>query len=179
MSQPRDVAERLELLESGEADVAALLQALRDVSDAASLWEVAEWVVPYVPIMEAVRLRARELGASDETARGHLALALTFDGDDAAADALAGRAGEEESRDPVLLDAWIGLSPTPDEALSRIHLALERVPGSLRLYRRLANTALQSNWMEQAREAHRWLLAHEEDPVEKARLMEIMAEYGW
>jgi hypothetical protein len=179
MSRPAEIAERLELLEAGDADAAALLEALREVPDAASLWEVADWVVPYVPIMEAVRLRARELGASDETARGYLAHAFGFDGDDAAAEALAGRAAEEGSRDPVLLDAWIGLVPTPEEALSRARLALERAPDSLRLYRRLANTALRSGAMDDAREAHRWLLAHETHPVEKARLKEVMAEYGW
>ena len=179
MSLAAQIAERLELLEAGDADAASLLEVLREVPDAAGVWEVADWVVPYVPIMEAVRLRARELGASDETARGYLALAFSFDGDDESAEALAGRAEDEESRDPVLLDAWISLAATPEEGLARTRRALELSPGSPRLYRRLANAALLSGSMEEAREAYRWLLAREEHPVERTRLKEVMAEHGW
>lgn len=131
MANAAAIAARLEELEAQEAHPSALLQVLREVPDPDQLWDVADHVVAYVPIVRMIFRRCLELGGSLERARGYLALAHLFDGDDETAHAIVAETGE--ARDPVFLSAWAQLADTPSEQLMRLREALRRCPGDRRL----------------------------------------------
>lgn len=75
--------------------------------------------------------RCLELGGPLERARGYLALAHIFDGDNETAQAIVPEAGD--ARDPVFLSAWAQLADTPSEQLLRLRESLRKCPGDRRL----------------------------------------------
>ncbi len=126
-----EIVSRLEELEAEDAHPSRLLGVLDAVQEPAHLWDIAERVTPYIPIMRMIFRRAHQLGASADRARGYLALAYIFDGDDETASAIV--ADPQESTDPVLLSAWAHLSDDSGETLTRLQYAMSRCPSDARL----------------------------------------------
>lgn len=128
---PSEIVSRLEELEAEDAHQSRLLDVLGAVQEPSHLWDIAERVTPYIPIMRMIFRRAVQLGASADRARGYLALSYIFDGDDETASAIV--ADPQESTDPVLLNAWAHLSDDSEVVLSRLRYAMSRCPTDTRL----------------------------------------------
>lgn len=178
MASVPEIADRLEHLEAAQASPAALSRVLQEVEDPETLWQLADRLAAYPGLMEALYGRAKEIGGSEETARGYLALAYLFDGQQEIPAALV-RDYEAKSKDPVLLHAWAELAQDRTEVLARLKESLKRCPESLRLWRQMATEALRQNARSEAREAHRWLAAHERTEPERDRIQAILRENGW
>ena len=131
MTNTAELAARLEELEAQDAHPSDILEVLRSVAEPGQLWEIADRVPAYLPIARMIFRRCLELGGPLETARGYLALAHIFDGDEETAMAIVSDAGD--SGDPVLLSAWTQLAETPSEWMRRLRQALQRCPGDTRL----------------------------------------------
>ena len=173
-----ELADRLEKLEAAGESTNALVEALRVLRDPLLLWRVADSVVPYPRIMGAIYQRASELGASEDTALGYLALSHIFDGDMEAAAKILGSL-PLSGRDPVVLAAWVLLGNGISEQIDRLEEGLKRCPGSIRLWRMLATEALRAGHLDKAREAHLWLFTHEVDDRERDRVAKIISEHRW
>lgn len=174
----KEIVDELEHLEAQDATPDVLDRALSSVTDIDTLWQIAELAAPEIRIFGALYRRALTIGASADTARGYLALAHLFQGDDQSALALVG-ATMPVSADPVLLDAWSALSRTSAERLERLKGALAVSPNSLRLWRACAAEALRTGELGVARKAHEWLATHETNPREVKRVRGVMKQYGW
>ena len=159
MSRGRSLVARLEKAERANADEKEILAILREVDSLEELWEIADRVVPYLPIVSAVGERARELGGSDERARGYLALAFLFEGEqDAAEEVLKGVS--PSTTDSVLLQAWALSAETAQQRLDRLTEAIARADEPLRLWRDLHNVALLAGRGDKIAEAEAWLADH-------------------
>ena len=172
------LVDRLERLEASGESSARLVEELRTVDDAQNLWRVAESVVGYPAIMGAIYQRASEIGALEDTALGYLALSHAFDGDDARASTILGCL-PESSKDPIVLSAWAALADNSEERIRRLNQGIQRCPDALRLWRDLASETLRIGLMKRSREAHLWLLAHEENPQQRDRVAKLIENYGW
>ena len=173
-----EIADRLERLEARGEPTAKLVEVLRAVRDEDGLWRVADNVVAYPAIMGAVYQRASELRASEDTALGYLALSHIFAGDVDAAARILGQL-PRSSRDPIVLSAWAALADDAGERVRRLEEGVSRRPDSLRLWRELATETLRSGQLERSREAHLWLLGHEQDPQQRERVAKIVEDNRW
>jgi hypothetical protein len=176
---PRELADRLERLEAMGKSADELVDELRSVSSAESLWQVADRVVAYPAIMGAIYRRASEIGGgAEDRALGYLALAHVLDGQIDRASSLLGGIWTG-SRDPVVLQAWALLAEDSTARINRLREGLRRTPDAIRLWRDLAAESLRASRMDDAREAHLWLISRETSPQEQARLREIAHQHGW
>jgi len=172
------LVDHLERLEAAGEPSTKLVEALRVVRDPELLWRVADSVVAYPAIMGAIYQRASELRASEDTALGYLALSHTLSGDLEAASKILGQLPRSSS-DPVVLSAWAALADDDAERVRRLEGGVSRRPDSLRLWRELATETLRAGQRERSREAHLWLLAHEQDSQQRERVAKIVEDNRW
>lgn len=174
----KQLAEHLERLEAAGEPTTKLVEVLRAVDDPEMLWRVADGVVAYPTILGAIYQRASELGASEDTALGYLALAHTLSGDLEAASRILGQLPLSSS-DPVVISAWAALGDDNAERIQRLEEGVRRLPNSLRLWRQLATETFRAGRLGRSREAHLWLLAHEEDAQQRERVAKVLEDNGW
>jgi hypothetical protein len=156
MSAKKRLVARLEKAEYSKADERELVAILQEVQRLEELWEIADLVVPYVPIMRAVAVRARELGGSGDRANGYLAIAYLFEGDRKAAEQLS-QSVTALTDDSVLLEAWAMSAGTAERQLERLTEAVARADEPARLWRQVKSVALLAGLAEKAAEAEAWL----------------------
>jgi hypothetical protein len=178
MKAAAEIAAQLEALAARDASPQEYSESLRVVNAPGLLLAVAEYCMPNTSISEALYRRGLELGASEETLRGYLALANIFEGRlEKASELVLTRAGE--SRDDVVLSAWANLDTEPGEVTRRLVEAIGRCPESLRLRRQLADYSLRIRRMDLAQVSHRWLLINETSGSERERVAAVIREQDW
>jgi len=162
-----------------DRDDVRLLGILRTIPDADTLWALTPNINPDIAIARMVYRRALELGASEDTARGYLANAFEYYGDDETAAAITGQRMPDTSSTELLL-AWAALDWEPQRHVERLRAALPTADDPIRVWRGIASTAINHDALSNdAAEAYRWMLQHEQKTSERARLLAVMQERGW
>lgn len=172
------IAKMLVQMDESGAHPDEILGVLRRIDDPNALFDVAGDCVHSLNAMRMIYRRAEELKAAGDRARGFLALAHLFAGDDETAKAIIGSL-PPHCTDSVLWQAWSLTTWDVDVQIQRLLAGIENCPNPKRLWQQLATTALDAGRDSEAARAHQWLMQHENDPGEVQRLRQVMSKRGW
>jgi hypothetical protein len=164
-----ELIRRIELADSA-ADRLAINTALKSLSSEHDLFLVLERTMPSTLIARGVVRRIVDLAGDFDSAAGYLALAYEHEGDYETAVAIVGT--EPNTINPVMLDAWIGLSIDDAEMHSRVLTAIKRHGEHPRFYRRLASVGNNAGDMKLLLEALDWLAENDSTPAARAMARE-------
>lgn len=160
MDTIESIAHSLELLVIAGGQHQLVQRLLAEVPDLATLWCLANEVVPEPAAMDAVCAEAVRRGGSAETALGFRAIAAHHAGDEEGARALLDNL-PATSHDEVVLSAWAALGKDPIDHAERMREALRRRPDSVRLMREQYNEARNQSDRALIVSTLRWLEQHE------------------